>query len=245
MTGISLRPRKTRALGVALLVLLAMALAGLVLFRQVRPASTRIMRLRAFWSDPAAHADWTIQAGQRCGRSPFLLPTTGYIGFFWGDSFRPGHRHQGLDIFGVSGPDGLGQTPVVAVHDGYLTRLPDWRSSIILRIPSDPLEPGRQIWVYYTHMADAAGASYIAADYPPGTAEVFVPAGTLIGYQGNYSADPDNPTGMHLHISMVLDDGQGSFRNELEIANTLDPSPYFGIEGNAGRIGDGIAVCPD
>jgi hypothetical protein len=202
-----------------------------------------MMRLREFWSDPDEHTEWMIRAGQRCGAAPFLLPTTGYIGFFWGDSFRPGHAHQGLDIFGVSGPDGLGETPVVAVFDAYLTRLPEWRSSVILRIPRDPLEPGRQIWVYYTHMADAAGESFILPDFAPGTAERFVRAGTLLGYQGNYSADPDNPTGMHLHISLVLDDGQGGFRNELEIANTLDPSPYFGIEAAAERVGDAVSVC--
>ena len=243
LAGIPLRPRRARAVGAVGLVLLGLALAGVVLFRQARPASSRLLRLRTFWADPQAHTDWIIQAGQRCAQAPFLLPTTGYIGFFWGDSFRPGHRHQGLDIFGLSGPDGLGETPVVAVHDGYLTRLPDWRSSVILRIPRDPLDPGRQIWVYYTHMADAQGASYIVDDFPPGTSERFVAAGTLLGYQGNYSADPDNPTGMHLHLSIILDDGLGNFRNELEIANTLDPSPYLGIEGDAERIGDAIAVC--
>jgi len=42
---------------------------------------------------------------------------------------------------------------------------------------------------------------------------------------------------MHLHFSIVLDDGLGKFRNELEIANTLDPSPYLGIEVNAARVG--------
>jgi hypothetical protein len=92
-------------------------------------------------------------------------------------------------------------------------------------------------------MADAQGNSYIAPEFPPGTTERFVRAGTLLGYQGNYSADPDNPTGLHLHFSIVRDDGNGRFRNELEIGNTLDPSPYLGIEVNAGRLGDELAVC--
>ncbi|MBE3111708.1 MAG: hypothetical protein IMZ46_14580 [Acidobacteria bacterium] len=69
-------------------------------------------------------------------------------------------------------------------------------------------------------------------------------AGTLLGHQGNYSADPDNPTGMHLHFSIVEDDGQGNFRSELQIENTLDPSPYLGLEVNASRAGDGPPVCP-
>jgi murein DD-endopeptidase MepM/ murein hydrolase activator NlpD len=171
------------------------------------------------------------------------MPTDGYIGFFWGDSFRPSHHHQGLDIFGPSGPDGLGQTPVVAAFDGFLTRLADWRASLIIRIPRDPLHPSRQIWTYYTHMADPEGNSYIDPRFPPGTSEVFVRAGTLLGYQGNYSADPDNPTGLHLHFSIVQDDGEGHFTNELDIDNTLDPTPYLGIEVNAARLGDLPAVC--
>ena len=234
----SLRP--ARRFSLRNLVWTAMAagaaiLAAVLLWPNLRPAGSRLARLRAYWADPPAHVAWTIRAGDRCGTAPFVLPTDGLIGFVWGDSFRPGHRHQGLDIFGPTGPDGLGQTPVLAASDGYLTRLPEWRSAVILRVPHDPLDPSRQIWLYYAHMADAAGQSYIASQFPPGTSEVFVRAGSLLGYQGNYSADPDNPTGMHLHFSIVRDDGSGHFRNELEIANTLDPTPYLGIEVNADR----------
>ena len=217
-----------------------MALVAAVVYVGSRTISERVVRLRAYRSNPSAHADWQILSGLRCGEAPFLLPTDGYVGFVWGDSFRPGHAHQGLDIFG---PAGLGENPVVAVYDGYLTRLPDWRSAVIIRIPNDPLFPGRQIWTYYTHMADAQGGSFIEAAFPPGTSERFVRAGTLLGYQGNYSADPDNPTGLHLHFSIVRDDGDGRFRNELAIANTLDPSPYLGIEVNAARLGNALAVC--
>ena len=231
-------------LGFSILIVLGIVV-GYQLYQRFRPAVDRIARLRQYWADPAAHVDWTIQAGDRCGEAPFLLPSEGYIGFFWGDSFRPGHAHQGLDIFGPTGPEGLGQTPVVAVYDGYLTRLPDWRSSVIIRIPEDPLHPGNQIWTYYTHMADAAGNSFIAVDFPPGTYEKFVSAGTILGYQGNYSANPDNPTGMHLHFSIVRDDGQGSYMNELEIVNTIDPSSYLGIEVNADRVGDDPATCSE
>ena len=68
-------------------------------------------------------------------------------------------------------------------------------------------------------------------------------AGAFLGYQGNYSGDPNNPTGIHLHFSIVLDDGQGSFRNELKIANTLDPSPYLGLPLNASTDPGALAVC--
>lgn len=230
----------------AFLVLIVIATVLLFLYGSRRAGTRqRASRLRQYWSDPAAHQDWQIIAGERCGQAPFIMPTDGLIGFIWGDSFRPGHTHQGLDIFGPSGPGGLGETPVVAAYDGYLTRLPDWRSTVAIRIPSDPLRPGRQIWLYYTHMADPDGNDYILDEFPPGTSEVFIRAGTLIGYQGNYSSDPDNPTGLHLHFSIVRDNGEGFLMNELEIRNTLDPSPYIGIEVNADRVGDGPMVCPE
>jgi murein DD-endopeptidase MepM/ murein hydrolase activator NlpD len=216
---------------------------GYVAYRSLRPSAVRLARLHEFWEDPQAHADWLLHAGERCGEAPFVAPTDGYIGFFWGDVMRLAHRHQGIDIFGPTGPDGLGQTPVVAAYSGYLTRLPTWHSAVIIRIPQDPLRPGRQICTYYTHMADPQGNSFIDPAFPAGTSELFVPAGTHLGYQGNYSADPSNPTGIHLHFSIVLDDGTGGFRNELEIQNTLDPSPYLGFDVNAATVGGGVAVC--
>jgi hypothetical protein len=216
---------------VLLLVPLA-ALAGIVLYfaRPAAEAVDRITRLRAYLSDPAGHADWQMQAGTRCPGAPFILPTDGYLGFGYGDSWRPGHRHQGFDIFG---PTGLGETAVIAAYDGYLTRLPAWKSTVIIRVPDDPLNPGQQIWTYYTHLADAAGNDFISDDFPPGTHERFVAAGTLLGYQGNYSGEPGSPVAMHLHFSIVKDDGTGEFLNELEFGNTLDPSPYLGLAGSA------------
>ncbi|HOU45285.1 MAG TPA: M23 family metallopeptidase [Anaerolineaceae bacterium] len=224
-------------------VLLAVA-AGVAVYVMVfgrGAGSARSARVWEWLKNPQAHPNWAVQAGERCGDAPFQVPTSGLIGFLWDDSFRPGHRHSGLDIFGGSQ---AGITPVHAAYDGYLTRLADWKSTVIIRIPSDPLQPGRQIWTYYTHMASPAGESFVDAAFPPGTSEVFVPAGTLLGYQGNYSGTPGNPTGVHLHFSIVLDDGNGSFRNELEIANTLDPSPYLGIALNARQNPADLPVCP-
>ncbi len=203
---------------------------------------TRDKRVMDWINAPQAQASWAMPAGQRCGSAPFQMPTSGYIGYLWDDSFRPGHRHQGIDIFGGGQP---GDTPVYAAADGYLSRLPDWKSSLIIRLPEDPLQPGRQIWTYYTHMADADGSALIAADFPPGTEEVFVKAGTLLGHQGNFSGTPGQPVGVHLHFSIVLDNGQGRFRNELDINNTLDPSPYLGLNLNAHLNKDEIPRCPD
>jgi murein DD-endopeptidase MepM/ murein hydrolase activator NlpD len=223
-------------------ILLAIGLILLVGYYVVRVTfrPARLLHFREFISDPAGHSDWAVTANQRCPEAPFQQPTDGYIGFLWGDSFRPGHKHQGLDIFGGAEP---GITPVYAAFDGYLTRQSDWKSSLIIRIPSDPLHPGEQIWTYYTHMADKKGESYIAADFPPGTSEVLVKAGTLLGYQGNYSGTPNNPVGVHLHFSIVKDNNSGRFLNELEIKNTLDPSPYFNLPVNGKENKDTIPVC--
>jgi peptidoglycan LD-endopeptidase LytH len=233
-----------------ILLVMLIPLAGVLTFFLVRgasglprlvdtaPRTAKVLEWLRGAGDPA----WRVSALERCGEAPFLMPTNGFIGFLWDDSFYPGHRHQGLDIFG--GEDS-GVTPVYAAYPGYLTRLETWKSSVILRIPEDPLSPGRQIWTYYTHMADAQGlVSYVNPDYPPGTQEIYVEAGTLLGYQGNFSGDPNNPVGIHLHFSIVLDDGQGSFLNELEIQNTLDPTPYFGLALNANTNQDDVPVCP-
>ena len=168
------------------------------------------------------------------------MPVDGFIGFLWDDSFRPGHHHQGIDIFSGKQP---GVTPVYAATDGYLTRLADWKSTVIIRVPEDPLEPGRQIWTYYTHMAMPDATSLVDKAFPPGTKEVYVKAGTLLGKMGNYSGTPGNPTGVHLHFSIVLDDGNGTFKNELDIKNTLDPSPYFGFNLNKNNQKDEIPGC--
>jgi hypothetical protein len=193
----------------------------------------------AFLNDPASRPELMMTSGTRCGDAPFIFPTNGLVGFIWDDYFNH-KRHQGIDIF--AGTE-VGITPVTAAYPGYLTRKSDWKSTVIIRVPDDPLQAGRQIWVYYTHMADKEGNSFISPEFPAGTEEVYVEAGTFLGYQGNYSGDPNNPVGVHLHVSVVKDDGFGNFTNELEIKNTYDPSPYFGLALNANANPDTIPVC--
>lgn len=224
--------KPTRILLAGLFVAL-LTVAGYWVYRRYANRSTeRTLRLLEWLNHPENHPGWAFQAGSRCGKAPFLIPTDGLIGYLWGDSFQIGHPHQGIDIFGGTT---VGKTPVVAAYAGYLTRLPGWKASLIVRIPSDPFDPQRQIWMYYTHLADPQGNSTIAVDFSPGTAELPVAAGTLLGYQGNYSGTPGNPTGVHLHFSIVKDDGKGRFLNELEIQNTLDPSPYLGLSLDAAQ----------
>jgi peptidoglycan LD-endopeptidase LytH len=226
---------------VALLLLVALVLlASYWLILNHPGAANRSRRVLAWLRAASDHPDWSVSAGQRCGQAPFIIPTDGFIGYLWDDSFRIGHRHQGIDIFGGGS---VNVTPVVAAYSGYLTRLPDWKSTVIIRIPDDPLQPGRQIWTYYTHMADEQGVSFISDQFSPGVSEVWVEAGTLLGYQGDYSGDLNNPVGVHLHFSIVQDDGSGKFLNELKINNTLDPSPYLGLNLNARQSRGEIPLC--
>jgi peptidoglycan LD-endopeptidase LytH len=240
-----LQPRSRLLLpALALLLILcgALILGGAALRPHVAVAADQLLRLRAWFTDPAANPEWTVLAGQRCQPdAPMLMPTAGYIGFGWDDSFRPGHRHSGYDIFT---PDrAVNVTPVIAAYDGYLTREPDWRSSVIIRHPDFPvIVPGEQIWTYYTHMASANGSqSFVAPQFPPGTREIFVPAGTLLGYQGNWSGNAAAPTGIHLHFSVVKSTPGGGYADETSIANTLDPGPFLGVTLD----GAGVLVCGD
>ncbi|MFZ6026557.1 MAG: hypothetical protein ACOYYS_02475 [Chloroflexota bacterium] len=229
----------------ALLVLLVMLFLavrfGGQAFRRWRTIRSRHEIFDAWYHNPAAYADWEIKAGERCGDAPFAFPTDGFIGFLWDDSFRMGHRHQGLDIFGG---EGLGVTAVVVAYPGYLTRQDDWKSTVAIYLPEDPLHPGQAVWTYYTHLAAPDGTSYIVDDFPPGTEAQYVEAGTLLGYQGNYSGDPNNPVGIHLHFSIVKPDQAGKLMNELDIRNTLDPSPYLGLNVSARRNWGEVPVCP-
>ncbi len=234
---------------------LALVIAALLAVGVLYAASRAFYRLRQL-NDPRFQAlmEWgssdsearrqmiTVQR-EPCPGAPFILPAEGYIGLLYADPRPPyseAHPHQGIDIFSLGD---AGETPVYAAYDGYLTREPGWKSALIVRVPEDPLQPGRQIWLYYTHMADESGENdYIVDAFPPGTREVFVERGTLLGYTGNYSGSPTRRVWVHLHFSIVLDNGAGGYANELEFDNTIDPSRYLGMAVNVG-CADEIPAC--
>jgi murein DD-endopeptidase MepM/ murein hydrolase activator NlpD len=225
---------------IILAAVVAVGAAGGYWMYRSRSYGLNSIRVMDFINHPEAHQDWIIKTGTRCGEAPFQMPADGFVGFLWDDSWSIGHRHQGIDIFSGKEP---GVAEIHAAYGGYLTRMADWKSTVIIRVPDDPLEPGRQIWVYYTHMAKLDGTSLIETAFPPGTQEVYVKAGTLLGHMGNFSGTPGNPTGVHLHLSIVKDDGSGMFKNELDINNTLDPSPYFGFNLNKNKQKDEVPGC--
>jgi hypothetical protein len=186
------------------------------------------------WSqgDATARAELITMQREACPGAPFILPTDGFIGLLYADPRGPysnSNPHQGIDIFSEGEP---GITPVYAAYDGFVTREASWRSAVILRVPDDPLQSSNQIWLYYAHMADREGNSFIEPAFPPGTSELFVEQGTLLGYTGDYNGNSARTIWVHLHFSIVQDDGNGRYLNELEFANTLDPSPYLGMAVN-------------
>lgn len=180
----------------------------------------------------ASRAELVTVQREACEGAPFILPADGFIGLLYADPRGPYSRlspHQGIDIFSETD---AGLTPVYAAYDGYVSREAGWRSSLIMRIPEDPLQPDRQIWLYYTHMADREGNDFIEPAFPAGTYEVFVEQGTLLGYTGDYNGNATRNIWVHLHFSIILDDGNGRYTNELDFNNSLDPSPYLGLAVN-------------
>lgn len=221
------------ALASAVLIL---TIGALYVYSTINQRSVRIRRIGEFFSDTPA--DWQITGGERCGDAPMLMPSTGYIGVAYGDGLPPLYEHTGYDIFSPAGADNI--TPIYAAYDGYLTRETTWLSSVIIRHPDFPeIVNGEQIWTYYTHMASGDGAiSYIEPDFPAGTHEHFIPAGTLLGYQGTWSGRPD-PVGLHLHFSIAKSTPSGGYTNETRIENTLNPLPFLGLTLDQ----DGFITC--
>ncbi len=182
--------------------------------------------------DAAARADLITVQREACDGAPFILPADGFIGLLYADPRGPYSLlkpHQGIDIFS----EGTGgKTAVYAAYDGYVTRQSDWISTLIMRVPQDPLAPDEQIWLYYTHMADRDGNDFIEPAFAPGTTDFFVEQGTLLGYTGDYNGSSARTVWVHLHFSIVKDDGNGRYLNELDFDNTKDPSPYFRMNMN-------------
>jgi hypothetical protein len=225
------RPFKIAGLFIFLLV------SSYIVYRGVDYVLTlREPRNRAFLSwwqgDAETRAELITVQKEACTNAPFILPAEGFIGLLYADPRGPyssARPHQGIDIFSATG---VGEIPVYAAYDGYIAREEDWVSTVIQRVPDDPLQPGRQIWLYYTHMADSEGNDFIEPAFERGAREVFVEQGTLLGYTGNYSGNPLNPVGVHLHFSIVMDDGRGRYLNELNFENTIDSSAYLGMAVN-------------
>jgi hypothetical protein len=80
-------------------------------------------------------------------------------------------------------------------------------------------------------MASEDGSqSFISEAFPPGTYGKPVQQGEFLGFQGDWAGNVSYSVGLHVHFSIVTSEADGSFRNEGVLGNTLDPSPYLGMD---------------
>jgi len=166
-----------------------------------------------------------------CPGAAWSFPTSGALGLRW--------YNKTLSLMGI-GYDNT--VPVYAVADGRLMRRTDWPDAVAI-LHDDPLNPGQQVWAFYGGMASRYGqVSYVSTAFPPGSTDVPVKAGELLGYQGSYQY-----AWMRLHFAVVPPLSDGSFPaalvwrdrgNDLSLAQVLlqidrrDPSDYLGISGS-------------
>lgn len=234
---------------IVIFLIISIVAAALIAYRWLLPRysdsrSNSNPVIARWFTDVASRSLLTTKMDRTtCPNAPFSLPSDGLIGLLWSDPAAPYtifREHTGIDIFGDGEP---GKIPVYAAYDGLLTRREDWLSSVIIK-HEDPLQSGRVIWTYYTHMASRDGkTSYIPSHYPAGIEAVPVKRGDLVGYQGEFAGTGRVPIGMHVHFSIVTSEDDGTFKNEAVLENTLDPSAYFGMPLNITGWPDRPIVC--
>jgi membrane-associated phospholipid phosphatase len=104
-------PKKTFLLAIPVVI----ATAGIYLYFNYG-RNARTVEVINWFRDPASRPELMMTIGTECNSAPFIFPTNGLIGFIWDDSFRPAHRHSGVDIF--AGTE-VGVTPIVALLSVY------------------------------------------------------------------------------------------------------------------------------
>jgi hypothetical protein len=178
---------------------------------------------------PAKADDGEVAQMDACPGAPWRLPTNSDLGMWW-------ITYQ----FAFMGEGYQNSVPVYAVADGLLLRRTDWDDSVAIQ-HDDPVNQGEKVWTFYGGMAPGEGQpSFVVLDFPPGSVDVPVKAGQLLGYQGMWSGDGDAPIWVHLHFAVVPALEDGSFpdaivslipegeRDKSEPQFALDPSPYLG-----------------
>ena len=159
-----------------------------------------------------------------CQAAVWRLPSEGTLGV----------QLEGLtlEFFGYGNKNSI---PVYAVADGLLTRQPGWLDAVAV-LHEDPLNPGTQVWTYYTGMADANGTvSFVAEDFPPGIANIPVKSGQVLGYQGSWGGLPLRPKWVHASFAVVDALGQNTFPEDMTAQHALDPVAYLGLNIEAGN----------
>jgi hypothetical protein len=173
------------------------------------------------YKPPAAASTTKIET---CPGAPWRLPTDGSLGLT-----------MGIDSIAFYGQGQEASIPVYAVADGLLTRPPD-RLDAVAILHGDPQRPEKKVWVFYGDMADANGTdSFVVQDFPPGSTNIPVKSGQLLGYQGSWRGTPPWPKWVHLSILLVDANPQNTLPKEITSADILDPVPYFGLSVDSGN----------
>jgi hypothetical protein len=156
-----------------------------------------------------------------CPGAPWQLPTSGSVGVQRGEG--------GLYIYGWGNE---GTIPVYAVADGLLTRYTDWVDAVVIQ-HEDPHKPGEDVWLYYTDMASASGlVSYVDEAFPPGSTELPVRAGQLLGYQGVWNGRPGWGIPTHVRLALTHEVPGNIDQVNRGLKADADLEPYFGISLN-------------
>jgi cell division septation protein DedD len=125
---------------------------------------------------------------QRLAGPGFVFPVRGptRIGGPFGAARADTGFHEGNDLFAIFG------TPVVAVHDGTVTKV----GTLVIS--------GNRLWLTTPH-GDAFFYAHLSAFSPAAVDGNHVKAGTVLGYVGN-TGDAE-PTPPHLHFEIHPDGG--------------------------------------
>jgi hypothetical protein len=174
-------------------------------------ANTFVYRARGYRPSVSDHP-------MTCPGASWQLPTSSAIGVQRGET--------GLNIYGWGNENTV---PVYAVADGLLTRYPDWVDAVAIQ-HDDPLRPGEKVWSLYADMASASGLeSYVVEGFPPGSTEVPVRAGQLLGYQGVWSGRLGWGIPIHLRFALIYEVPNSASISDRALKNAVDPTHYLGI----------------
>jgi len=163
-----------------------------------------------------------------CPDAPWRLPTGSNMGMWWLNK-RLFFMGEGFES----------DVPVYAVADGLLTRRPEWHGAVAIQ-HDDPLRLGEKVWSFYGGMASGwEDESFV--QFQPGSEEVSVTQGQLLGYQGRRVEGTEQNIWVHLQFAVVPAEDDGSFpvvmmerlmKGEslpkgMAMEFPLDPSPYL------------------
>jgi hypothetical protein len=144
---------------------------------------------------PRSTAGISLPVDGACPGAAWPFPSSGALGLRW--------YNKTLSLMGI-GYDNT--VPVYAVADGQLMRRADWPDAVAI-LHDDPLNPGQQVWAFYGGMSSREGeTSYVSGTFPPGSMDIPVKAGELLGYQGSFRY-----AWTHLHFAVVPPLPDGTF----------------------------------